>query len=572
VRGSLAAMLAAGLLTVGAPAALAQEPAAWVDAQPTPPGASGPAPLGPPGDLQFNGPNRGLLAVQGTSIVPQGLFFYDGRGWRQLSVVCGGQADNVRIAWAGDNEFWTITHASQPRGNGSATGGSGKSLCHFRNGQVVASYSTREDAADPYRTMSAAACNGPNDCWFGGVVDQNPTGTRFGGFHLHWDGASLTSRYVLPGRRISDLEAHAGSVFESTFAGSAVDFGEPEPDPANPEDGARLLRRIAGGVFTPDPLVPADDPTTPAFDESDNATDVLALDSDGTDLWAVGGAATTGPRAEEGPVERPPFAARLAGDVFAEVTLDPAFQQLERLVDVAALPGSDDAWAAIQRVGAVSDPLAPTQVARLSPTGLVERPDPGIGAHGLASKIACPAENDCWVATASGWLFHYTDGTLPPQSTDPAFARLIEFRPNEAAGVFVPDTAPPDDSGLNVAPPLELETEPPPSTPRVRRPKLKPILRNVKVRVRGTVLAVSFRLTRRARVRLEARKGKRLVASTRRRMLRPGRHTLRVRLSVQRWPNKLKLAVSLPQQRRGQDDGGSNDENTVVTGAGAARR
>ncbi len=56
--------------------------------------------------------------------------------------------------------------------------------------------------------MNAAACNGPNDCWFGGIGSRDPTGTRVGAFHLHWDGSALRTVYNAgSGRGVSDLEA-----------------------------------------------------------------------------------------------------------------------------------------------------------------------------------------------------------------------------------------------------------------------------------------------------------------------------------------------------------------------------
>ena len=84
--------------------------------------------------------------------------------------------------------------------------------------------------------MYAAACNGPNDCWFGGVGAQDPTGERVGAFHLHWDGATLTSSYNPQGRGVSDLEPHAGAIVESVLAGKRPENAE-APFIAPPEVG-----------------------------------------------------------------------------------------------------------------------------------------------------------------------------------------------------------------------------------------------------------------------------------------------------------------------------------------------
>src|SRR5689334_11347964 len=165
----------------------------WNLEQPRPPGLPINVPLGAPGDLKFIAPNRGLLAVEGNGAVPQGLFAYDGTGWHQLSTVCGGSAQTSRIAIAGPDEFWTITSPSQPRN------GDGIALCHFKDGNVVGSFSTSPDSPDPYQRMDAAACAGPDDCWFGGFSAQDPTGERRGSFHLHWDGTTLETFYAPQG-------------------------------------------------------------------------------------------------------------------------------------------------------------------------------------------------------------------------------------------------------------------------------------------------------------------------------------------------------------------------------------
>ncbi|MGH2913010.1 MAG: hypothetical protein ACRDJ3_11115, partial [Solirubrobacteraceae bacterium] len=90
--------------------AVAQGEATWRLEQPLPPaGARFKAPLGTPDDMQFLAPNEGLLSVEGNAVVPTGLFFWNGRGWHQLSTVCGGSGEASRIAWASPEEFWTIT-------------------------------------------------------------------------------------------------------------------------------------------------------------------------------------------------------------------------------------------------------------------------------------------------------------------------------------------------------------------------------------------------------------------------------------------------------------------------------
>ena len=164
--------------------------------------------------MEFYAPNEGLLSVEGNATVPAGLFFYNGRGWHQLSTVCGGAGEASRIAWAGPDEFWVITEPSEPRV------GAGLGLCHFKDGVVVGSYSTAFQSPDPFRPMDAAACDGPNDCWFAGIGSEDPSGQRIGAFHLHWNGTSLISSYQPQGRGVSGLAFFDGTFYESTFVGT----------------------------------------------------------------------------------------------------------------------------------------------------------------------------------------------------------------------------------------------------------------------------------------------------------------------------------------------------------------
>ena len=149
---------------------------------PIPPGGRYGTPPGYVSDLQFWAPNRGLMAVGGNASVTEGLYSYNGQAWHQLATVCGG-GRAARIAWAGPTEFWVISRPSLPREQTA-----GLALCHFKDGEVVGSYSTPAEAEDPYRPMVAAACDGPSDCWFGGPFALDGLGRRSGAFHLHWDG------------------------------------------------------------------------------------------------------------------------------------------------------------------------------------------------------------------------------------------------------------------------------------------------------------------------------------------------------------------------------------------------
>src|SRR5262249_52524136 len=151
---------------------------------------------------------------------------------------------------------------------------------------------------------------------------------------------------------------------------------------------------------------------------------------------------------------------------FEEVPVDPApFDPGERFGDVAALPGSEDAFATVVPFAERRSVNSKATVARIAPGGAATTtrlPTAGAG-RGSAARIACPAPEECWMVTWAGWLFHYSDGGQLPEDTDPAFQGTIEFRPNEAAEQFIPDKPPVDDSQLFAPPELEQNplAEPP---------------------------------------------------------------------------------------------------------------
>jgi hypothetical protein len=550
---AVALALWAGLAT----SAGAQAPS-WQLAQPDPPpGAPFVVALGSPGTLTFWAPNRGLLGVEGNSVVPRGILAWNGESWHTLATVCGGPGDTMRIAWAGPTEFWTISEPSRPRQ------GSGTALCRFKDGQVVGSFSTADNAADPYRQMNAAACRAPDDCWFGGIGSRDPTGTRVGAFHLHWDGAALRTVYNPgSGRGVTDIEPTPAGYLESSVVGPRR--GDPEaPDPPPLESRPLLLHRIENNVFSEDPFVPAA--------ESEGGTELLALDAEpGGLMWAVGGGAASGPEVPErgvnGVIERPPLAAVSSGGPFRELTLTGAvFGASDRFEDVSAVPGSATAWAALVPYADRERTNAKALVAQIdSNTGAttVQTLPPSGSGRGAAARIAFTSATEGWMVTNAGWLFHYTDGTPLPKDTDPAFAGPITSRPNEAAEQFVPDTAPADDSQLFAPPPVAIETQtteaPEPKTlkaliSKVGKPKLSKKL----------VLSLSFTVARKARVQLLARRKSKTVAKTRNRTFNKGRHTLKLQLSRKRWPTALRFRTK--ELTINEDDLAPPEDETVTT-------
>jgi len=543
----LAAAAALGLgagavgAAVAAPAASAE--ASWRLEQPAPPaGSPYKVPLGRPGDLSCWSATRCLLAVEGNAIVPRGLYYYDGAAWRSLTTVCGGSADTTRIAWAGPDEFWTVTEPSLPRLGG------GLGLCHFRDGQVIASYSTAPESSDPFRTMTAAACNGPNDCWFAGVGSQDPSGQRLGAYHLHWDGETLTSSYAPQGRGISDLVVHDGRFLETTYVGAqredratAVSLAQPEPTP-------QTIHAIVGGRFRNELYSTLPTATLPA-----GSAELLAADAaPGSSPWFVGGGAASGPVAPaDASFARPPLAVRWTGAWYDEPVLDASlFGDHDRFVDVAAVPGTDDAWTALQSYQERGSTTARARVARLRPDGsaeVVRLPAGGAG-RGAAARVEFTGPDEGWMVTNAGWVFHFTDGAPRAAEQAPAFARQITYRPNEAVAQAIPDTPPADDSQIFAPPPVEVERTPEPTPTKTIR--LKALMFKVtKPEVdRKLRLRISFSLRRVARVQLQARRKGKVVARTRMRKLKPGRHTLTVQLARRRWPDALRFVTKEPKR------------------------
>lgn len=572
-RGFAAAALAAAL-ACAVPGAASAEPVWRLEQPPPPAGAPFKVALGAPGDLSFRAPNRGLLAVEGNALIPRGLFTWDGRAWSQLSVVCGGSASTTRVAWAGPSEFWVISAPSRPRV------GDGLTLCHFKDGRVVASYGTQPNAADPYQVMTAATCAGPDDCWFGGGAATDPAGARAGAFRLHWDGRTLSTGYGPQGRGISDLAAFDGRIWQSSYAGPGPGNRAPAEN-RDPEAAPRLLSVLeADGAFATDPFTPTAIPGVPA-----DGSELLALGASDGALWAVGGGTVSGPAApQDGIVSRPPLVARrVAGPgTWREITPAAApgtFGAGDRFTDVAALAGTGAAWATLQAYADRSSANAPARVARIdAATGavsVVRLPASGAG-RGSAARIACPSAGQCWMVTRAGWLFHWSDGTPLAVDGDPAFAALISFRPNESAAQFVPDRPPVDDSLLLAPPPVEVQPEPAPATTRVK--KVRAAVQDVRrPRLRGTTLILRFRLTRTARVALVARRRGRVVARTRLRRYAKGPVTLRLRLDRRRWPTRLAFVVRIPGQSPSTGGGDrtvttGGDPNAVTTRRGAGAR
>jgi hypothetical protein len=585
VVASLATFIAALMIAVAlaAPAygTEPEEAATWrfapASAPPAPAGAEPagyPVPLGKVGQISFWTPNRGLLitggsgescAASATAVVPCGLYAYNGRSWHLLSNVCGGA--NGRIAWAGPDEFWTIADQRPSQlSAGSAYGN--VSLCHFLNGQVVASYAMPLNQPDSYQPMDAAACISPENCWFGGALVKSASG---GGFHLHWNGQELTVVYSPEGHAIASMAlASAGVLFESVQLNPSDSYSLESP--ARPT----VLHQIDPpgssvefhNLFIPDSSCQTLEFCPPLPEYGAAAPDAYAgfsLSSDYTpsganqhapQLWAVAGASGV-----ESPSPAHPIALRFSEGTWSQVAGGEGSGRNEPFtytskaaggettveetpIGVAAEPGSPAAWVTIES----HDGQA--HVDYLTATGSISERDvlgtaQGVGKRGNARAIACPAANDCWLATDQGWLFHLANHATEtlPQDTDANFAGVITVRPPDGGVPQLPPIEPPpDDSLANQLPP-----PPPPSTATVQPPARmsKPPYTDVHTRlVHRYTLELSFSLTVKSHVQLTAQHGHRRVARSPRETLKAGPHALMLHLNPHEWPNKLDLKVT----------------------------
>jgi hypothetical protein len=567
-------LIAAAIASAGA--ASARGEASWRLEQPPPPaGAPFKVALGRVDDMEFYAPNEGLLSVEGNATVPAGLFFYNGRGWHQLATVCGGAGEISRIAWASPDEFWVITEPSEPRV------GAGLGLCHFKDGAVVGSYSTPLQSPDPFHTLDAAACNGPNDCWFAGIGSEDPSGQRIGAFHLHWDGTSLLTSYQPQGRGVSGLAFFGGTFYEGTFVGtesgnstSRVTLATPEPEPI-------LIHRLTAGTFADVEFLPEayKGPLNEAGVPNDG-TELLSAHSDGSELWFSGGGAASGPDApQQGSVPGPPVAVRYDSTSahFEQVPIETSlFGPEDRFVDVSPVPGGAGAWVADQTISQRGSDTAKARVALIGVHGETTPqalPVSGAG-RGSAQLVAATGPEEAWMATSAGWLFHYTNGAALPEDTDSHWQTTITQRPNESIEQFVPDTPPADNSQLFAPPPVAVEQAQSLETPV---PEVIPaLLKDIRVSRRGLMVIVSFKLAGLADVQLIAKRHGKTIAKTAKQRLKAGRHSLKLSFSAKRWPTglsfKTKALVKLKpvpasgcESSPGSSGGGGAGSNAVAT-------
>jgi hypothetical protein len=552
---------------------------------PSPPGVEGlkaAIGLGRIGDIQFWAPNRGALITSGNgSAIPPGVWFYNGERWRELATVCG--ATDGHIAWAGPDEFWTISDGrpgQAPSESGEEPPLQDDTLCHFGVNsltgklEVLASYASLAFLSTSYQPMHAAACLGPEDCWFAGEPLESPD---VGAFHLHWNGHTLAPEPYLPeGHGVWSMATFDGHIYEGVrFLDSDRSTTVSRPPPA---------LHLITGAEAPQTFEPVHEVPLYETNEFFSALDYLRLSADESSLWAA-----AGPVTGETPKGSLPAGVTIvrysslqcpSGGSECSDTGSPSWSQVlgpqtapsgleafpeDVVSSIAAEPGTSSAWVALDSKadaenGEPGTP-SPALVARVSANGTIsdelQLPSSGepYGPKGAAEEVVCPAVHDCWMATADGWLLHLSttaeheeeheeNGKHPNLLTDPAFSsdEPIAVRPPDEGVPQVPLDAPPlDDSGLEEFRPSQERlkgqtTESPFATVTL------PLLSHVRSRlVHGTTLELSFHLAVKARVRLLAKHRRAVVASTSTRTLKAGNRSLLLRLSAARWPTKLEL-------------------------------
>ncbi|MCL2770665.1 MAG: hypothetical protein FWD42_11260, partial [Solirubrobacterales bacterium] len=222
---------------------------------------------------------------------------------------------------------------------------------------------------------------------------------------------------------------------------------------------------------------------------------------------------------------------------------------------IAPEPGSERAWLSSQGNGGGGASVALVEAstcgeahepcAKLIEEDRLPLAGEAVGERGSSGPIACPAPHDCWLASSSGWLFHLSGREAEAPDTDPLFDGedgVISSRPlDEGVPAVSAEVFGEDDSLANQqvisAPPAQQP--PPAATVKPRRPR--PLVKRLRSRFHGRTLTLSFILTARAHVQLIARRGRAIVAKTRRETLRPGRRSVSLSFDRRRWPTSLQF-------------------------------
>ena len=622
VAAVVSLVLLAAVGTAGASSAAADPGGAvWRLEQPLPPKAppgtpesSLPIALGQVGDIEFFEPSRGLLITHGNgAAIPPGVWAYNGVEWHELSNKCG--ATEGSVAWAGPDDFWTVSDGRP--GQVAESSGTEReravplednTLCHFAHGEIVASYAHLAFEADSYQAMHAAACIAPaartetsEDCWFAGDPLLEPL---IGAFHLHWNGGSLEAEpYTGESHAVESMSELEGLIYESVRVQGSDAVAE------------RKSRYPVIHVIDPEttpPIAPEEEepPLYGSPQELTSSLGFLHLSAAEGALWGAAGKSSEfiAPPAVSGQVT----VVRRVQGVWSQLIGpgdpaggDPA-NPLERVLAseaeekrllggeakeanvsaFAAEPGSEDAWLALSSSDG-SEVGVPAVLLHISSEGKVleeqtlpSRPETeaGIGPKGVAARISCPAVEDCWMATKEGWLYHLApagERTLP-RNEIPGFDELITYRPqDQGLPQVTADAPPPDTSGLQEEAPDYGGTFAETKGIPIESTILAPLLSDLHTRlIHKTTLELRFHLAVKARVRLLAKRRKKVVASTPMRTFVAGERRLLLRLNRREWPTKLSLqthalaplpSATVKEAVGGPEHGGAG-ATTVTTG------
>jgi hypothetical protein len=578
------ATVAAATLAVTALAGSLPTGAEWRLEQPAPPppqvgveeSLGLPVGLGKIGDIEFYAPDRGALITAGNgSTVKPGVWVYNGAAWDPLTAqtpeegICG--ASEGRIAWAGPDEFWTVSNGrpgQAPDSEGNLPPLANNTLCHFamnpttKQFEIVKSYASLAFESTSYQVMRAAACASPTNCWFAGSTLPAPA---VGSFQLHWNGSTVSAEPYLPeGHQVDAMQAFEGGIFESVRLG---------------ENDLRIRHALEIPVLHLLTESGAGEPISELAEklygprENLFALDYLRLGANDDALWAAAGPEAEPPSSGEPAGVTVLRYSRLqyspeTGEPEEEAT--PSWRQVigpdtkptgverfpEEVVNsIAAEPGSSDLWIALEsreealeQASGHPSPTAQATLALISADGELVDELQLPAAKGAAAHVVCPAAHDCWVATTAGWLFHLAtseERANPQPNGDPAFSGnyFVSFRPADEGVPLQTSTAlPVDDSGLSESKSgLEGVRVEPVAEEQFARVSL-PLLTDEHTRLRNrTELVFSFHLAVKARVRLIAKRRKSVVASTSIKTLKAGKRSLVLRLNINHWPTNLDL-------------------------------
>ncbi len=573
-----------------APAAPAQaaeggEAPTWRLEQPVPPElptgqkSNIPTGLGRIGDIEFWAPNRGVLITDGNSTIKPGVWYYNGTGWREIASVCG--ATDGRIAWAGPEEFWTVSDGRKGQSTSEGTPPlADNTLCHFapasegeqRPLEVVGSYASLAFLPSSYQAMDGAGCLSSEDCWFAGgpLPDE-----QVGSFHLHWNGHQMEAEPGPQGHAVQlDQPLRARSLRGSPDRKrrSRQRRRTPHRTVADPRDRARPGCNRGSSRCSRRDLSLANK-RLPIYStgESPEALTGPLLASDEGALWAALNPIQEVSKSTPGeitilrenqqeewsqllgpdtdPVEGNPFnnpANPQPGPARPEDRARAAERHRSGRRTRTGAAGARLPLRTAQRTlggrERRDDRLRRRRLERLDPPGRRAAARNSDRSATRATSSARPPKT-AGLRPAQGYLFHLaTDADrVLPEDDAPALALAaqepIASRPkDEGVPQTIPDALPEDDSGLPTERPPQV-TETKEVGGKRRRLPVLPLLAGIKTKIlKGSVLELSFRLSVKGRVQLIAKRKKRVVAETKPQVFGAGHRKLLLQLDRKRWP------------------------------------